>query len=69
VSSLRGSSFLVFDFKHFVESTAVVLVERILFFPFAMQPDHFFGPLVEGPGGGKWVVGISVYDGIEESFL
>jgi hypothetical protein len=38
VSSLRGGALLVvaFDSKCFVESATVVIVEGILFFPFAM---------------------------------
>jgi hypothetical protein len=71
VSSLRGGAFLVvvLDSKHFVESAAIVLVEGVLFLPFAMQLDCFFGPAVEGPGGSKWIVGVRVYDSIKESFL
>jgi hypothetical protein len=69
VSLLRGSSFLVFNSKCFVESTAVVLMERILFFPFSVYPNHLFGPTIEGPRGSKWVIGVSVYDVVEESFL
>jgi hypothetical protein len=69
VSSLRGGVFLVFDSKCFVESTAVVFVEGVLFLPFAVQPNCFFGPMIEGPRSSEWVIGISVYDGIEESFL
>jgi hypothetical protein len=60
---------LILNSKHFVESTAVVFVEGILFFPFIMQPDRFSGPAIKGPGGGKWVVGISIYNGIKKSFL
>jgi hypothetical protein len=69
VSSLRGSALLVFDSKHFVESAAVVFMEGILFLPFTMQPNCFFGPIVKGLGGSEWVVGISVYNGIKKSFL
>jgi hypothetical protein len=69
VSSLRGSTFLIFDSKHFVESAAVVFVKGILFLPFTMQPNCFFGPSVEGSRGSEWIVGISAYNGIKESFL
>jgi hypothetical protein len=69
VSSLRGSTFLVFDFKCFVESAVVVFVEGILFLPFAMQPNYFFSPTIEGPGGSEWVVGISVYNASRSPFF
>jgi hypothetical protein len=38
VSSLRGGAFLVmvFNSKCFVESTAIILVEGVLFLPFAI---------------------------------
>jgi hypothetical protein len=69
VSSLRGSTLLVLDPKCFVESAVVVFVEGILFLPFTMQPDCLFGPAIEGPRGSKWVISISIDDGIKESFL
>jgi hypothetical protein len=69
VSSLGSSAFLVLDSKCFVESTVVIFMKEVLFFLFAMQPNCFFGPSVEGPRGSKWIIGISVYDGIEESLL
>jgi hypothetical protein len=69
VSSLRGSALLVFNSKHFVESTVVVFIEGVLFLPFPMQPNYFSGTTIEGPRGSKWVIGISVYNGVEESFL
>jgi hypothetical protein len=58
VSSLRGSSFLVFDSKHFVESTMKAIVEGILFLPFAVLLDCFLGPMVKGPRGGEGIIGI-----------
>jgi hypothetical protein len=36
VSSLRGGVFLILDSKHFVESTAIVFVEGVLFFLFSV---------------------------------
>jgi hypothetical protein len=69
VSFLRSSAFLVFDSKCFIESTVVVLVEEVLFLPFAIQPNGSFGPSIEGPRGSKWIIGIGIYDCIKESFL
>jgi hypothetical protein len=69
VSSLRSSAFLVFDSKCFVESAAVVFMKGVLFLLFAMQPNCFFGLMIEGPRGSEWVIGISIYNGIKESFL
>jgi hypothetical protein len=71
MSSLRGGMFLVvvLNSKHFVESTAIVFMESILFLLFAMQFDCFSGPTVEGPRGSEWIIGIGIYNGIKESFL
>jgi hypothetical protein len=69
VSSLRGGAFLVFNSKCLVESAVVVFVEGVLFLPFAVQSNCFFGPTVEGLEGSEWVIGIDVYDSIKESFL
>jgi hypothetical protein len=71
VSSLRGGVLLVviLNSKHFVESAAIAFMKGVLFLPFAMQFDCFFRPMVESPGGSKWVIGIRVYDSIKESFL
>jgi hypothetical protein len=60
---------VVLDSKCFVESAVIVFIEGILFLPFTMQLDCFFRPMIKGPGGSEWVVGIRVYDGIKESFL
>jgi hypothetical protein len=51
VSSLGGGVLLVvvLDPKHFVESAAIVFIEGVLFFPFAMQFDCFFRPMIKGP--------------------
>jgi hypothetical protein len=60
VSSLRGSSFLVlvFDSKHFVESTTKAIVKGVLFLPFAVLLDCFLGPAIEGPRHGKRIVDV-----------
>jgi hypothetical protein len=69
VPSLRGSAFLVFDSKCFVESTAEVIMEGVLFLLFAMLFNCFLGPMVKGPRGSKGIIGISIYDVVKESFL
>jgi hypothetical protein len=60
VPSLRGSSFLVlvFDSKHFVESTAEAFMKGVLFLPFSVLLDCFLGPAIKGPGCGKRIIDV-----------
>jgi hypothetical protein len=60
VSSLRGSSLLVlvFDSKHFVESTMKAIMEGILLLLFAMLLDCFLGLMIKGPRGGEGIIDI-----------